>query len=135
MTRTHSMNSRALCMTAIHSRGAAVLRATALLVALTGAAACGGSSSAEETGTVAETPAAILGASDVATAQRADVAGGLLVTGTLQPADVVTIRAQADSQRQPRRHETELVLHIRAKQRALLADVERFTDAIVRALG
>ena len=94
MTRTHSMNSRALrTMPAIHSRSAAAVRATALLLAL-GAAACGGSSSAEETGTVTETPAAILGAQDVATAQRADVAGGLLVTGTLQPADVVTIRAQ-----------------------------------------
>ena len=94
MTRTHSMNSRTLStMPAFRSRGAAGARATALILAFA-TAACGGSSSAEETGTVAETPAAILGAQDVATAQRADVAGGLLVTGSLQPADVVTIRAQ-----------------------------------------
>jgi RND family efflux transporter MFP subunit len=68
------------------------MRATALLFALVTAAACSGSSAEEAT--PSDTPAAILGAQDVAVAERADVAGGILLTGSLQPADVVTIRAQ-----------------------------------------
>ena len=95
MTRTLSMNSRThSTMAMMHAPRPAMARSVTLVAALLTAAACGGSSSAEETGTVAETPAAILGASDVATAQRADVAGGIILTGSLQPANVVTIRAQ-----------------------------------------
>ena len=95
MTRTHPMNSRAsVNMASIHSNRAARARTVALFIVLAAAGACGGQSSAEETGNVVETPAAILGAQDVAVAERADVAGGIVLTGSLQPADVVTIRAQ-----------------------------------------
>ena len=75
-------------------RRAARPRDAALTLALFLAAACGGPSSAEEAATPAEAPAAILGAQDVAIAERADVAGGITISGSLQPADVVTIRAQ-----------------------------------------
>lgn len=69
----------------------AILLAASLVVT-----ACGGSSKEEpEAGAAAATaPAAILGAQDVATAERADLAAGVQLTGSLQPADVVTIRAQ-----------------------------------------
>ena len=68
-------------------------RVTALIAALTLPAACGGSS-AEEAEAPTAAPAAILGAQDVAVAERADVAAGILLTGSLQPAEMVTIRAQ-----------------------------------------
>ena len=95
MTREHFMNSRTFRqMASISSKGATRARSATLLLVIAVAAACGGQSSAEETGNVVETPSAILGAQDVATAERADVAGGIVLTGSLQPADVVTIRAQ-----------------------------------------
>lgn len=67
--------------------------AAVVLVALLGSTACGGSA-AENSDTAAAAPATILGAQDVAVAQRADVAAGILLTGSLQPAEAVTLRAQ-----------------------------------------
>ena len=80
-------------MHSIHARSGKGGRTAALLTALIVMAACGGSA-AEEPETAAEAPAAILGVQDVAVAERADVAAGILLTGSLQPADMVTIRAQ-----------------------------------------
>lgn len=68
-------------------------RAAALLTALLVTLACG-RSTGEDAETVAGPPPAILGVQDVAVAERADVAAGILLTGSLQPADMVTIRAQ-----------------------------------------
>ena len=95
MTRIPPMNSRLYSeMSGTRSPRAGWARSAGLVLAIMTAAACSGSSSAEETGSLTETPAAILGAQDVAVAQRADVAGGIVLTGSLRPADVVTIRAQ-----------------------------------------
>ena len=96
MATTHSMHStQARDMNTTHSRRPSRTLATALLVTLAATSACGGSSAAEETPAGTDAPkAAILGAQDVAVAERADVAGGIMLTGSLQPADVVTIRAQ-----------------------------------------
>ena len=80
-------------MRSLHARLHTGRRVTALIAALTLMAACGGSS-AEEADTPTAAPAAILGAQDIAVAERADIAAGILLTGSLQPADMVTIRAQ-----------------------------------------
>jgi RND family efflux transporter MFP subunit len=56
-------------------------------------AACGGGDKAAET-TDAEAPPLVLSTEDVATAQRSSVAGGAVLTGSLQPAWIVTISAQ-----------------------------------------
>jgi RND family efflux transporter MFP subunit len=61
---------------------------------LAGAAACGGSeSAAADTAAAAPAPAA-LNAQDVATVRRAAVASGVVLTGSLQPAEVVALHAQ-----------------------------------------
>lgn len=56
-----------------------------------GAAACGGGESAEA---APEDSALVLGTGDVQQAQRAEVAGGIVLTGSLQPYRVVEVRAQ-----------------------------------------
>ena len=80
-------------MQSFHARLRIGGRATTLIATLLVTAACGGGA-AEETEAATAAPAAILGAQDVAVAERADVAAGILLTGSLQPADMVTIRAQ-----------------------------------------
>ena len=96
MTMTHSMNfTEGYDMQTTDSRRSSRVSRTVLLAALIAAWACGGSSAAEEATTAGDVaPAAILGAQDVAVAERADVAGGIMLTGSLDPAEVVTIRAQ-----------------------------------------
>jgi membrane fusion protein, multidrug efflux system len=64
-----------------------MILATALLMA-----ACGGDK-ADEAATVAEKPL-VLSAQDVASARLASIAGGAVLTGTLQPGWIVTISAQ-----------------------------------------
>src|SRR5688500_731286 len=86
-------SNRGTDMQSFHARRRTGVHATALIAAFIMAAACGGSA-AEEAETPTAAPAAILGAQDVAIAERADVAAGILLTGSLQPADMVTIRAQ-----------------------------------------
>jgi RND family efflux transporter MFP subunit len=80
----------------IQARLTSGARRAAVAAALVIVAACKGSSAAEETagGAVADSAAIILGAQDVAVAERADVASGILLTGSLQPSEQVTIRAQ-----------------------------------------
>lgn len=55
-------------------------------------AACGGKQ--DESTEVAETPPMVLSDQDVATAQLSNVAGGAVITGSLQPAWIVKISAQ-----------------------------------------
>ena len=68
-------------------------RVALTLSALVVTAACSGGS-AEETAPAADSTAIILGAQDVAVAERADIASGILLTGSLEPSEQVTIRAQ-----------------------------------------
>lgn len=80
-------------MQSFHVRLRKGARATALLAASIISAACGGGTTDEADAATAAAPT-ILGAQDVAVAERADVAAGILLTGSLQPADMVTIHAQ-----------------------------------------
>lgn len=92
MTIAHSTLTPDTDMHIVTARRASRMWVAPFLIAI--AVGCGGSSAAEETAADSVPRAAILGAQDVAVAERADVAGGILLTGSLQPADVVTIRAQ-----------------------------------------
>jgi RND family efflux transporter MFP subunit len=64
-----------------------------LLGALVTVAACGGSEAAEGS-SAGEQSALVLGAGDVAVAQRSEIAGGVVLTGSLNPYRVVDVRAQ-----------------------------------------
>ncbi len=55
--------------------------------------ACGGDK-AEETAATAEEKPLVLSAQDVATAQISNLAGGAVLTGSLQPGWFITISAQ-----------------------------------------
>ena len=95
MMRIHSMNSnrKPTDMYSMQARRLGGARRVAVILgALTVTAACSGGA-AEETPT-ADTTAIILGAQDVAVAERADIASGILLTGSLEPSEQVTIRAQ-----------------------------------------
>lgn len=63
--------------------------ATALLMA-----ACGGDNNAADAPAEEQQPPLVLSDQDVATAQISSVAGGAVITGSLQPAWIVTISAQ-----------------------------------------
>jgi RND family efflux transporter MFP subunit len=69
-----------------------IIRARVLIPAALALAACGRGNAAESK--AAEPAPAVLGAQDVAIATESEVAAGIVLTGTLQPAEVVTIRAQ-----------------------------------------
>ena len=66
----------------------------ALVAALFVTAACSGGAAEETSAGTVDSAAMILGAQDVAVAERADIASGILLTGSLEPAEQVTIRAQ-----------------------------------------
>jgi RND family efflux transporter MFP subunit len=69
--------------------------AAALALVAAGVAACSGGSAAEEAPAQgAAPPATVLAASDVAVATAADLTSGILLTGTLEPAERVTVTAQ-----------------------------------------
>ena len=65
-------------------------------VALAAVVACGGSGEAEETEGATETASAAvsLGPQDVAVVQESELAAGVILTGSLEPAEVVPITAQ-----------------------------------------
>jgi RND family efflux transporter MFP subunit len=85
MMRT-SMPIRSLA----HSSGTRALLAVALL----GAAACSGESSAGTTDSAAANAPVVLGTQDVATARVSELGGGLVLSGPLEPKEQVTLRAQ-----------------------------------------
>ena len=96
--RIHSMNSKPI--TDMSRKQATLVRSAhraALAAALVITAACSGGSAEETSAGAVDSAAAtgiILGAQDVAVAERADIASGILLTGSLQPSEQVTIRAQ-----------------------------------------
>lgn len=75
-------------MSAYPARVARVLLGAALVV---GVAACGGSEAAEA---APEDAALVLGTGDVQAAQLSQVAGGIVLTGSLQPYRTVEVKAQ-----------------------------------------
>jgi membrane fusion protein (multidrug efflux system) len=60
--------------------------------AITALAACGGNSSAAETET--DVPAVVLSTTDIAVARLGDVTSGVVLTGSLEPAERVAVAAQ-----------------------------------------
>jgi membrane fusion protein, multidrug efflux system len=93
--RIHLMNSnRNTDMQSITARLAFGTRRLTIISALIITGACRGGSAEESAAATPDTTAMILGAQDVAVAERADIAAGIMLTGSLQPADQVTIRAQ-----------------------------------------
>lgn len=67
----------------------------AVAVLALGVAACGGEeASGEEVGAAAAPPAVVLGAGDVAVAQQSTLSDGVQLTGSLDPYQVVEVRAQ-----------------------------------------
>jgi RND family efflux transporter MFP subunit len=74
--------------------GRHAVRRAAVAVGILALAACGRSSSADESATPTEAPPALLGAQDVAVAQRADLASGTVLTGSLQPYRIVQVKSQ-----------------------------------------
>lgn len=65
-----------------------------LLTLAAGIAACGGGATPAEEGATAAPPAVSLGSQDVAVAQESELAAGIVLSGSLQPAEVVPIAAQ-----------------------------------------
>lgn len=63
-----------------------------LLTAALAAWACGGEST--QPAAAPEEPVVVLDATDVAVARSADIASGLVITGTLDPSEVVNVKAQ-----------------------------------------
>lgn len=79
---------------AIMHRGGGRARAALAVVGLIAAAACGRSSSQETPAEAPAPPRAVLGAQDVAVAERADLTAGVVLTGSLQPYKIVQVKAQ-----------------------------------------
>lgn len=80
-------------MASMHRGAGRRARAAFAVVALIAAAACGRSGS-QEAATAAPPPRPVLGAQDVAVAQRADLTAGVVLTGSLQPYKLVNVKAQ-----------------------------------------
>ena len=93
--RIHSMNSnRSIDMSRKQAPLARSAHRATLVAALLITAACSGGSAEETSAGTVDPAGIILGAQDVAVAERADISSGILLTGSLQPAEQVTIRAQ-----------------------------------------
>lgn len=72
-----------------------IARRLSLLTLVAAAAGCGGgATTAEEDGAASGPPAVSLGSQDVAIAQESELAAGIVLTGSLVPAEVVPITAQ-----------------------------------------
>lgn len=74
-------------------KGRHLIAAAALLLAPIALAACGSSGEAESTKAAEERPS-VLSEQDVATATRTQLTGGVVLTGSLQPAWQVSVKAQ-----------------------------------------
>jgi len=75
------------------TNGRRLIAAAALLLAPVAMTACGSSGEAESTKAAEERPA-MLSPQDVATATKTQLAGGVVLTGSLQPAWQVSVKAQ-----------------------------------------